>query len=423
MRFINHIMLRVSLSLFLVLGVWAVLFYYLVVEVVNEETNDVLEDYSTMIIQNFLAGERLPTNRNGSNNAYFIYPLSPDSLAVAKSREGLRNEKILVRYKNEYEPSRVLRQVFRDANDNYYEVKVVTPTIDSTELIMTIWRSVLILFVLLLIVVLLINIWAVKGGLRPLDRFMNWLYNSDIESCQLPKIEESNIREIKELTVAIEAFAQRARRAFEEQKEFIGNASHELQTPIAICQNRLELLCESELSEAQMEDVVGCMATLSRLSKLNRSLLMLSRIENGGFENSQLSINDIVRHNMELLAELYESRGVSVNLKERGSCVVECNGELATTMVVNLIKNSFAHNVNGGEVCIEVGRNFIAVANSGADKPLDSNKIFNRFYQGGAKSGTYGLGLSIVQSICKLYDFKVDYSFVEGLHRFQIKFT
>lgn len=422
MKFINYIMLRVILSIPVVLGVWAVLFYYMIVGEVNNETDDVLEDYSTMIIQNFLAGEQLPTNRNGSNNAYFIYPLSYDSLEVAKKREGLTNERLLVRYKNEYEPARVLRQVFRDVNDNYYEIKVVTPTIDSSELVMAIWRSLIILFVLLLVIILVINILAVRGGLYPLDRFMKWLHNSDIENCELPELENTNIREIKELGVAIEAFAKRGRRAFEEQKEFIGNASHELQTPIAICHNRLELLCESNLNEQQVEDVVECMSTLSRLSKLNRSLLMLSKIENGGFENVNLNVNSLVRRSVVLLEELYENRGIILTLRESDSCDIECNSDLFTTMLINLIKNSYVHNVDGGEIKIEIGDDFIEICNRGVDVPLDSKKIFNRFYQEGVKSGTCGLGLSIVSSICKLYGYKIEYAFIENLHYFKIKF-
>lgn len=422
MKFIYHIILRVTLSISVVLGVWAILFYYTIVDEVNDETDDVLEDYSTMIIQNFLSGEEMPTNDNGSNNTYYLRSVSMDSLEVAKANEGFANENIYIEYKRENEPARLLRQLFRDANDNYYEVTVITPTIDSDDLIEAIWKSLVILSTILLMIILIINVLAIRKGMYPLDRFMRWLHNSDIENCILPTIKDSNIKEIKELTKAIETFAKRGRRAFEEQKEFISNASHELQTPIAICQNRLELLLDSELSEQQMEDIAACLTTLSRLTRLNKSLLMLSRIENGGFDSGKVDVNQVVYYNLKSLEELYAHRKISISIKEMGNCTVKANSDLISTLIVNLLKNSYSHNIDKGEVIIEIGVDSLRVSNSGVDRDLDSSKIFNRFYQGSSKSGSYGLGLPIVYAICRLYNYKTAYLFKNKLHQFEIKF-
>ncbi|MFR9650218.1 MAG: HAMP domain-containing sensor histidine kinase [Rikenellaceae bacterium] len=422
MKFLNHIMLRVAISLSVVIGVWAVIFYYIIVDEVNDETDDVLEDYSVMIIQNFLSGEQMPTNDNGSNSTYYLRPVSRDSLAIAKSEQGFSNEDIYIKYKGESEPARVLRQVFMDADGNYYQVRVLTPTIDSDDLVEAIYRSLVALFLLLLILTLLINIFAIKSALNPLDRFMMWLHNSSVENSLLPSIERGNVREINELIAAVESFAQRSQYAFEQQKEFIGNASHELQTPIAICQNRLELLCDSGLTEKQMEDVAECLSTLSRLARLNRSLLMLSKIENGGFESSQVDLNALVESSVEQLQELYEHRHISVEVNQSGSAIIQANRELASTMIVNLVKNSYSHNVDGGRIVVDISSESLTVANSGVEGEVDSEKIFTRFYQGKSKSGSAGLGLAITHSICKLYGFKLGYFFADGLHRFQIKF-
>ncbi|MFR9534703.1 MAG: HAMP domain-containing sensor histidine kinase [Rikenellaceae bacterium] len=422
MKFINHIIVRVTTSLVVVIGVWSVLFYWVIVDEINDETDDVLEDYSAMIIQRFLSGEQMPSNDNGSNNTYYLRRVSADSLSVVKSNEGFSNEEIFIKYKGEDEPARILRQLFRDADDNFYEVTVITPTIDSKDLIEAIWRSLAILFLLLVVIIVLINAVAIKGAMRPLDRFMKWLHASNIETCELPQIEKSNIREIGELSNAIETFAQRGRRAFEEQKEFIENASHELQTPIAICQNHLELLLESRLDEQQISDVAGCLSTLQRLARLNRSLLMLSKIENGGFEKRVVDINDLVRGQVEMLEELYAHRNIKLTFLEEGSCQFEMNSDLAATLIVNLVKNSYSHNIDGGVIDIKVAEDAILISNSGVQEALDGKKIFNRFYQGGTKSGTSGLGLAIVSSICKLYGFSVGYSFADNLHQFKIKF-
>ncbi|MFR9502890.1 MAG: HAMP domain-containing sensor histidine kinase [Rikenellaceae bacterium] len=422
MRFINYIILRVSLWLSVVIAVWSILFFYIIVDEVNDETDDVLEDYSAMIIQSFLAGEPIPNADNRSNNSYSLRSVCPDSVEIVRAKQGFFNETIYVEYKREDEPARVQRQLFCDAADNYFEVTVLTPTIDNSDLIDAIWRSLAILFALLLITMLLINIVAIRGGLKPLDRFMKWLHGSDLQSCTVPTVQESNIKEIKELSAAIESFAKRGKRAFEQQQEFIGNASHELQTPIAICQNRLELLCESGLSEQQMGDVAECLMTLSRLSKLNKSLLMLSKIENGGFENSDIDINTLVRKNVDTIVELYEYRNIKLTLQERGRCTIVANEVLSSILIINLIKNSYSHNVDGGDISIEIDTNMLTITNTSDSTALDSEKIFSRFYQGRSKSGFSGLGLPIVQSICKLYDFNISYSYTDKRHHFQINF-
>ncbi|MFR9527444.1 MAG: HAMP domain-containing sensor histidine kinase [Rikenellaceae bacterium] len=415
-------MMRVAVSMAVVLCAWAFIFYFTIVDEVQDETDDVLEDYATLIIQNFLAGEPMPSNDNGSNNTYYITPIAAGELSAAKEREGFSNQNIFINYKGEDEPARVLRQIFRDKDDSFYEITVITPTIDQSDLIDAIWRSLMALFALLLVAVLITSSIAIRGGLSPLNKFLAWLNKSDVETCEIPQTESAKIKEIESIRVAINGFAERGRRAFEQQREFIGNASHELQTPIAVCQNRLELLCESGLNEQQMEDVAGCMTTLARLARLNKSLLMLSKIENGGFEVQSVDLNAVVWHNITLLEEVYESRKITLQLTQRDKCSIVANADLVSTMVVNLIKNSYSHNVDGGQINVEIGSDYIFVENSGEGIALDNEKIFSRFYQGRSKAGSYGLGLPIVHSICKLYGYDVSYLFTRGLHRFCIKF-
>lgn len=416
-------MLRITISLLVVMGTWAGIFYYTIVDEVQDETDDVLEDYAAMIIQNFLAGEDIPTNDNGSNNTYSLRAIAAESVEAAKSRDGFESKDIFIEYKNEYEPARILRHLFRDRDDNYYEVTVTTPTIDKSDLIDAIWNTLIILFILLIIVVLIIISLALNGGLQPLRKFLKWLNSSSVENTTTPPTTiNSNIREIKELSHAIEGYAERGKRAFEQQKEFIGNASHEIQTPIAICQNHLEMLIDSGLTEAQLTEVGECLNTLSRLSRLNKSLLMLSKIDNGGFETHSVNINNLVVENISALKEIYENRKVSLALDIKGECLVIANRELITTLIINLIKNSYTHSRVGADISIEIGTNYITISNSGESNPLDSEKIFSRFYQANAKSGSYGLGLSIVQSICKLYNYHISYNFDNNMHIFKIKF-
>ncbi len=423
MKLIYYIISRVTLSVLVVMGVWAALFYYSMVDEVQDETDDLLEDYATMVIQNFLAGEPIPDVDNGSNSSYSLKAVNAESVQAAMERDGFENREIFVEYKNEYEPARILRHIFRDGDDNYYEVTVMTPTIDKSDLVDAIWNSMLILFGMLIIVILVINILAIKGGLRPLRRFLTWLNSSSIENDNfVPNSKDSNVAEIQELTRAFEGYAKRGQRAFEQQKEFIGNASHELQTPIAICQNRLELLTESDLTEEQLTQVGECLNTLSRLSRLNKSLLMLSKIDNGGFETEDINLNQIVEDNVSYLQDIYASRNISLKLEQRGECLLNANRDLVSTLIVNLLKNSYSHSRAGAQISVIISSDLLQISNTGDGKSLDNEKIFSRFYQGSTKSGSYGLGLSIVQSICKLYGYEISYNYCDNTHNFTINF-
>ena len=108
----------------------------------------------------------------------------------------------------------------------------------------------------------------------------------------------AKITEFRKLNAATMAFAERGEKLFEQQKTFIGNASHEMQTPLAICRNRLEMLMEDEtLTEHQLNELIKTHQTLENLTRMNRSLLLLCKIENGQFVDTRsVCLNDILAH-------------------------------------------------------------------------------------------------------------------------------
>ena len=221
---------------------------------------------------------------------------------------------------------------------------------------------------------------------------------------------------------AVQKAMERAEYYFDRQNSFIGNASHELQTPLAILGTRLEWLMNSDtLSEEQMTEIIKMQRSLSRLVRLNRTLLLLSKIENGQFpETTEVDVAAIIRENIEIYSEIYADREISCTLQLPDGFKVSMNESLATTLISNLLKNSFVHNSNGGCVKVSIDGNTLTVANSGKE-PLDASRIFERFYHKGNSDST-GLGLPLVSSIAERYGTKVEYSFADGMHCFSIKF-
>lgn len=420
MKLFHLVLWRISLALIVVLTVWAGFFYMAVVEEVNDEVDDTLEDYSEGLIIRALSGEDMPTASNGSNNQYYLYEVS-ESYAASHPQITYRDEMVFITEKSETEPARVLITIFRTEDERYMELVVYTPTIEKLDLLRAILGWIIFLYVLLLLIILSINIWVFRKNMKPLYVLLKWL-----DSSQLGKKNEllentTKITEFRKLNAATMAFAERGEKLFEQQKTFIGNASHEMQTPLAICRNRLEMLMEDEtLTEHQLNELIKTHQTLENLTRMNRSLLLLCKIENGQFADTcSVCLNDILAHYLDDYKEVYAYRNITVTVTTDSSFCVEMNDSLVSVLVTNLLKNSFVHNIDGGFIYIKITANTFEISNTG-EKPLDRERIFERFYQGQKKEGSTGLGLALVDSICKANHLKIDYTYVENRHIFTI---
>ena len=420
MKLFHLVLWRISLALIVVLTVWAGFFYMAVVEEVNDEVDDTLEDYSEGLIIRALSGEDMPTASNGSNNQYYLYEVS-ESYAASHPQITYRDEMVFITEKSETEPARVLITIFRTEDERYMELVVYTPTIEKLDLLRAILGWIIFLYVLLLLIILSINIWVFRKNMKPLYVLLKWLDSSQLGKKNEPLENTTKITEFRKLNAATMAFAERGEKLFEQQKTFIGNASHEMQTPLAICRNRLEMLMEDEtLTEHQLNELIKTHQTLENLTRMNRSLLLLCKIENGQFADTRsVCLNDILTHYLDDYKEVYAYRNITVTVTTDSSFCVEMNDSLVSVLVTNLLKNSFVHNIDGGFIYIKITANTFEISNTG-EKPLGRERIFERFYQGQKKEGSTGLGLALVDSICKANHLKIDYTYVENRHIFTI---
>lgn len=420
MKLFHLVLWRISLALIVALTVWAGFFYMAVVEEVNDEVDDTLEDYSEGLIIRALSGEDMPTASNGSNNQYYLYEVS-ESYAASHPQITYRDEMVFITEKSETEPARVLITIFRTEDERYMELVVYTPTIEKHDLLRAILGWIIFLYVLLLLIILSINIWVFRKNMKPLYVLLKWLDSSQLGKKNEPLENITKITEFRKLNAATMAFAERGEKLFEQQKTFIGNASHEMQTPLAICRNRLEMLMEDEtLTEHQLNELIKTHQTLENLTRMNRSLLLLCKIENGQFADTRsVCLNDILAHYLDDYKEVYAYRNITVTVTTDSSFCVEMNDSLVSVLVTNLLKNSFVHNIDGGFIYIKITANTFEISNTG-EKPLDRERIFERFYQGQKKEGSTGLGLALVDSICKANHLKIDYTYVENRHIFTI---
>ena len=146
MKLIYRIALRLSLALLPLMALWAALFYYTMVGEINDEADDALEDYSTLIISRMLAGRELPSLNSGSNNSYSITPVDA-AYADTHPHIDYYDADIFIPEKDETEPARVLVTIFTDRDGLFYELKVATPTFEKDDLLVAIAYWVVILYI------------------------------------------------------------------------------------------------------------------------------------------------------------------------------------------------------------------------------------------------------------------------------------
>lgn len=421
MKLLYRIIIRISLVLTIVLGAWAVFFYIAVIDEVNDEVDDSLEDYSETIIIRALAGEELPSKNDGSNNQYYLTEISEE---YAEQNEDLRykDSMVYITEKEETEPARILTTIFKDKDNRYYELTVSTPTIEKDDLKDAIQGWIIFLYGVLLLTIIIICICVFHRNIKPLYLLLHWLDNYQIGNNNRPLQNDTKITEFKKLNEAAMRNAKRSERLFEQQKQFIGNASHEMQTPLAICRNRLEILMEDDsLTEKQLEELIKTHQTLEHITKLNKSLLLLSKIDNGQFSDTKnIDMNKALKRYIDDYKDVYAYRHIQLEIEEQGVFHIKMNESLAIILLTNLLKNAYVHNIDNGHIHIKITNRHIIFTNSGNEQALDANRIFERFYQGNKKEGSTGLGLAITESICKLQNLNLCYYFAKSEHCFKI---
>ena len=421
MKLITLVLRSLSIAMFIILTLWAGFFYMAVMEEVNDEIDDSLEDYAEMLIIRHLSGEELPKSSSNTNNQFYLHEVSHE-YAASRQHITYHDEMVYIDDKREDEPARVLTYIYLDDNGQHMELVVYTPTIEKSDLLKEIAAWLAVLFLILLLTIILINVWVFHRNLRPLYRMLHWLDRYRPGKKVEPLNNPTRIYEFQRLNDSLMSSVERSEELFEQQKLFVGNASHEMQTPLAICLNRLEMLMDDEsLNEHQMNELVKMSDTLRGLTKLNRSLLLLCRIDNGQFSDiKSISINDMFRRYIPDYREVYAYKNILVELSEMGTMKVNMSEMLASLLVTNLLKNAFVHTDYGGKIDVCLKELKFEVFNSG-NEPLNSRRVFERFYQSKRKEGSTGLGLALLQSICKSSQLHVDYSFNAGMHCFSVQ--
>lgn len=404
--------------LLLIIAVWAALFYAYILDEVYDNVDDGLKDRKIQIIKAvYLEPNLLKSDDFGFNE----FKISPISESEYKDKNKFYNKMFYMEYDDKEQPYRLLETHFTDQFKRHQKLLIRTSTVERDELVYDLTTALLVLYLLLVVSIIAVNGFLLNKAMRPFYSILDKLKKYQFGQPSSYQQENYPIKEFEELNIEINEMIERNELVFYQQKQFIENASHELQTPLAIAINKIDLVIQNEdLDEKSITSFADVKNDLRRMVSINKSLLMLSKIENNQFNktikvNFNLLINDLVKSYEDFIA----FKNLNVRILENAVFVAEFNSDMANILLSNLLKNAVKYNSQHGNITIITEQEKITFQNSGSKISLDKSRIFNRFYKQGSDHTSTGLGLSIIMSIIKQYPgWNITYEFDHEMHYF-----
>lgn len=426
MKLLNQSITHLSISILAIVGIWSVFFYINMEREIKSSIDEGLRNYKRLIIQNAHKDSSI-LHKTYFDESFFTIQKTDKNTALTFVNQYLDTILYMQDYYDptpELEEVRMLITAF-EFEEEYYILKVANALVDKEDMLATFFKNTIWLYVSLIIAILIINNIVLKRLWKPFYDLLFQIKDYRLDKTQkLPEI-QTRTKEFADLKNAINTLLVDSKIVYEQQKQFIGNASHELQTPLAISINKIELLLEDkDLNQEQASAIAEVYDITQRMVRLNKSLLLLSKIENKQFiDNREVALHEIVLQSIEELEDFTAFKNIDIQIDKSSSTLLTIDATLAHILISNLIRNAIFHNINNGVVHITMDENSFKICNSGTEQALDTDKIFTQFYKSHNSSKGTGLGLAIVKAISDLYGYSISYQFKDQQHCIKIQFN
>lgn len=259
---------------------------------------------------------------------------------------------------------------------------------------------------------------------KPFYHNLSSLKNFSIQDQEPIDLESSQIDEFKELNGSIKSLTEKLSSDYNNLKEFTENASHEMQTPLAIMQSKIELLLQStNLNESEIKQLTSIYQAGQRLSKLNKTLLTLAKVENRQFsEMEDVNLSELISTKLEHYDDFIVAKKLEVDKNIAPGVIIKTNSTMVDMLISNLLSNAIRHNVEKGTIYIQLSDAHFQIANSGNALTVSPEDLFNRFKKASSAAESSGLGLAIVKKICEINEWKIDYTYLDEQHQIIVRF-
>lgn len=323
---------------------------------------------------------------------------------------------------NENEPYRELNSPITIKGQPYTYVGRIN-LIEKEDLIVSIALLFLVVIIILLLGILIITKISSKRLWAPFYDTLNQIQGFEIDKNKKPNFMHTDVEEFNRLNKNLDRLIEKNTDIYNNQREFVENAAHELQTPLALFQTKIDTLFQLDVSKEQSEVLSSLNKDVSRLNRLNKNLLLLSKIENENyFDKQSIVINEYLKKHLDFFTEQAKAKNLNIVIEYTEKLKIEGNPSLTEVLINNLFLNAIRHNIKNGEISIIITGESITFSNTGQEMPLAVDKLFNRFSKANPSSQGNGLGMAIIKKITEISHWKIDYGFENNLHRFTVKF-
>ena len=324
---------------------------------------------------------------------------------------------------DQLEPHRKL-SVIRKLNDETYKIEIFDVIVESDDIFSGVFKSQTRLFIILGSVLMIASFLVSTWLFRPFNVTLHAIKQFRLNDTDELILGDTNTREFKELNVILTKMIRKSQKDYKTLKEFSENASHEMQTPLAVTKGKLELLLQSKnLDEEQLQLINSSYKAIDHLSKVSKSLSLLTKIENNEFSDSiEIDLSEKIKSTIFDFQELLGLKEIKIDYEIDEHVIVKSDPVLLQILITNLFQNAIRYNIVKGMINVKLTKESLEISNTGKPLKSNSNTLFKRFKKDNQSSETIGLGLAIAKKVCDVNNFKISYTSQNEQHDIKVSF-
>ncbi|WP_028788985.1 ATP-binding protein [Terrimonas ferruginea] len=395
----------------LILCITGTVLYFGLRKEVTSEMNEQLELEAELVFEELTAGR--PVHHPS---------IQIDKIAALPARKSYTGDTLIYDFLQKKQEGYHYLASHKTIGNQHYRVKVMTTYIGWGNY----FKNILLVFILTAVLLaaagIVVSYYLNRRLWKPFFYNLEQLRSFSVSQPNPIHLQRSDVQEFSDMQHSLKELADRSQQEYIALREFTENASHEIQTPLSIVRVKLDKMSQMDIPEEMASYIEQANAGIDRLSKLNKNLLLLARIDNNAFADKiKLRLDTALEQLTEQLTELFESKKLVVK-KNTTPVTVNASAYLCEVLLSNLLSNAFKYAETGSTISIQLNEHKLRISNPGKPLTIDNSKIFQRFIKGNPNASGAGLGLAIVQQICKLESWKIDYTYVGGQHEFEVIF-
>lgn len=416
MKLIQKFTLWYLVITFVVLIIGGLLSYYSIKSEVDHEQVKYLRkniDFTIRELNRGVIPDSLSQNRMEINEL---------AMSTPKTKLLVTDTLVYTRYLRRKEPQLKV-STSQIIGGHHFYISTYGAIVDTRDITTAVVKSISTIFLIMLVVTGLVSILISRKVLLPFNRTLKAMQEFRLQQKKPLRLMETKTTEFKKLNNFLSLMTNKALKDYQTLKEFTENASHEMQTPLAIIMGKLELLLESEIDDEQAKLIVSAHDAVEKLSKVGQSLTLITKLDNREFESQEtVDFSKVLNDSLFAFQELIEMKSLSLEKDIADNVKVKIHPLLSNILLNNLIGNAIRHNIKDGIIRVKLTSTQLEISNSGDPLNFPAEKMFNRFIKNNQSNESVGLGLAIVKQICEQSNIDISYDYRDSMHILRLSF-